>query len=239
MNPAALVQRQQLNKHREWARKFGISPGDIRPQTILLYAPLSASKDVYNFDISDKAASVLAIERRLKDSSLFFANLFGLGVLKAPVLSSVQYPAGGRILHYPDKTIFAAAGSASTFSEAQAVGMLFHSTLSMQTDQTVRLDNMSCEVFESAPDTQSGAAAQPSNGLNLVDLSTSFFIWGDRKNNLQLNLPLGGERTNIGGVPASGVNYACIAIGGFEVVNVANNARAKDFARYSEDMSRQ
>lgn len=236
MNQASsLVQRQQLNRHRQWGAKFGIKPGDIRPQTLFLYAALTANKDSYTFDVSDKATSVLSIERRLKDSSLFFANLFGLGLLKVPVATN-PYPAGGRILHYPDKNLFAAAGGAATLSEAQSLEQVFHSSLSMTTDQTVRLDSMSCEVFEWAPDTQNGAAAQPSLGLNLVDLSTSFFIWGDRKNNFQLALPSGTERTNIAGT-AAGINYAVLCLGGFEVVNAANSARVKEFARFAEEES--
>lgn len=230
-----LVNRQQLLNARKWAAKNGIDPATIRPQTLFLFAKLSASKDVYTFDLSDKAPSVNVLERRLKDSSLFFANEFGLGILKAPVLSSVEYPAGGRILHYADKGTFAAAGSATTLSEAQCVDMLYHSQLSLMTDQTVRLDAMSAEVFQLASDTQTASAtnAVPSGALNLVDLATSFFIWGDRKNSFQLQLPAGGERTNIGGT-ATGVNYAVLAIGGFEVVNAANSGRVKDIARFME-----
>jgi hypothetical protein len=230
-SPTSLVQRQQLQKHRTWAAKYGISAADIRPQTLILYAPLQANKDTYTFDVSEKVASVLNTEVRLKDSSLFFANLFGLGLLKVPVLSNVQYPAAGKIVHYADKTIFAAAGTATALSEAQAVNQIFHSRLTFNTDQGVRLDAMACEVFESAPDTQSGAAAQPSAGLSVVDLSTSFYIFGDRKNTFQLQLPPNSERTNIGGT-AAGVNYLALAIGGFEVVNAANSSRVKDFARY-------
>lgn len=241
-NANALVQRQQLQNHRRWAQKFGINAADIRPQTLVLYAKLAANKDVYEFDVSDKANSVIAIERRLKDSSLFFANLFGLAVLKSPVLSAAtppgEYPAGGRLLHYADKSTFAAAGSTSVLSEAACVDMLYHSKLTLNTDQGIRLDAMSCEVFQLASDTQgvSAANAVPSGGLNLVDLSTSFFIWGDRKNKFQLELPAGGERTNLAGT-ATGVNYVALILSGFEVVNVGNAARAKDFARYAEEQN--
>lgn len=231
----ALVQRNLLKMHRSWGVKYGINPADIRPQTLLLYAKLDAAKETYYFDVDFKSTSVCPIERRLKDSSLFFANLFGVGLMKAPIVSSVEYPAGAPIVHYPDKTIFGIAAGTAPISEAQALEQTYHSLLTLKTDQSVRLDEMSTEIFRNAPDTQSGAAAHPSSSLELVDLSTSFFIWGDRKNQFTLQLPSqGGDRTHIKG-GASSQNYVVIGIGGFEVVNAANNARTKDFARYVED----
>lgn len=234
----ALVQRSMLKQHRGWAAKYGINPADIRPQTLLLFAKLDAARETYYFDLDSKSTSICPIENRLKDSSLFFANLFALGILKAPILTissvATEFSAGAPIVHYPDKTIFPTAGSATTLSEAQSLEMVYHSRLTLQTDQTVRLDAMACETFRDAPDLQSGAAAHPSQGLSLMDISTSFFIWGDRKNQFTLQLPSnGGERTNIKG-GATSQNYLVIGVGGFEVVNAGNNARSKDFARLVE-----
>jgi hypothetical protein len=230
----ALVQRSMLKQHRAWAAKYDINPADIRPQTLLLFARLAADKETYYFDVDDKATSICPIENRLKDSSLFFANLFALGLLKAPVASSVEYPAGAPMVHYPDKTIFATAAGTAVLSEAQALEMVFHSSLTLKTDQTVRLDEMACEIFRFAPDTQSGAAAHPSQGLALIDISTSFFIWGDRKNQFTLQLPQGGDRTHVKG-GAAAQNFLVIGVGGFEVVNAGNNARTKDFSRFVEE----
>lgn len=237
----ALVQRNMLKQHRSWAAKYGIAPEDIRPQTLLLFGKLDPSKETYYFDAAAQSTSVCPIENRLKESSLFFANLFGMGILKAPTITVAtvvtETPAGAPILHYPDKTVFPTAGSASTLSEAQALEMVFHGRLTFKTDQKVRLDEMACEVFRSAPDLQSGAAAHPSQPLTLIDLSTSFFMWGNRKNIFTLQLPsTGGDRTNIKG--ASSQNYAVIAIGGFEVVNAANSASVTAFTQYVEQNSR-
>lgn len=238
----ALVQRSMLQKHRTWAAKFGIKPENIRPQTLLLYAKLDAAKETYYFDVSNSSAatSVLGIENRLNESSLFFANLFALGILKANMITvntvATEMPGGSPIVHYPDKTIFGTAGSASALSEASALEQVFHSRLTFKTDQAVRLDNMACEVFRNAPDLQSGAAAQPSQPLNLIDLSTSFFIWGNRKNQFTLQLPSGQDRTNIKGT--SSQNYLVIGVGGFEVVNAANSASITSFTQYIENEGR-
>ncbi len=230
-----VLNRRMLESHRTWAKKFGIDPADIRPQTLLLYAKLAANKETYYLQVTENGSvPVVGMERRLKESSLFFANQFALGLLKAPILSSVEYAAGAPIVFYPDKTIFSAAGSASALSEAQALEIVYHSTLTMKTDQGVRLDGLSCEVFRYAPTTQSGAAAQPSQGIQLVDLATSFFIWGNRKNEFQLQMPSTGvERTNIAGA-ATANNYLVLAIGGFEVVNAANGQTAAGFASFVE-----
>lgn len=232
---SSLVQRRMLEKHRQWGKKNGINPADIRPQTLKFGIKLDTAKDSYMVDFFDKSATVFAIENRLKDSSLFFANLFGIGLLKAKIFGTpaAEYPAGSPIVFYPDKGIFPTAGSATTLSEAEALEMVYHSSLQLSTDQTIRLDDMSCEIFRAAPDTQNAATTQPSQGLELRDLSTSFFIWGDRKNSVRLTLPAGGDRTNIKG-GATSQNYAVLLIGGFEVVNAANNARVKDFAREME-----
>lgn len=235
----SITQRQMLKTHRMWGKKYGINPQDIRPQTLLLYAKLASDKDTYYFDTTEKATSVSPIERRLRDSSLMFVNLFGLGLLKAPIVSSAEYPAGSPIVSYPDKTIFNGAAGTNPLSEAQALELWYHGTLSFETDQTKRLDNFPTEVFRYAPDTQSGAAAHPSQGAPLFDIATSFFLWGDRGNQFSLRVPInGGNRGMIAGTAGSNQNYGVLLLGGFEVVNAANANRVKDFASFVEEKMR-
>ncbi len=230
----ALVQRSMLKQHRVWGQRYGINAADIRPQTLKIFFKLDPNKDSYSVDLSQNGgAQISPIEYRLKDSSLFFANLFGLALLKAPIVASVEYPAGAPFVFYPDKTIFGDAAGTAPLSEAQSLEMVYHSGLTLKTDQTIRLDELTTEIFRSAPDTQSGAAAHPSQALELRDLSSSFFLWGDRKNVVTLQLPGGGNRVNIQG-GADSQNYAVLLVGGFEVVNAANSSRVKEFAREVE-----
>lgn len=230
----ALVQRKMLEQQRRWAKQQGIAPADIRPSLLKIYAKLTATDGTLYFKVSDTEKSVCGTEVRLKDSSLFFANLFGLGLHKAPIASGKEYPAITPIVTYPDKTIFADAAGAAVTGEAGALEMVYHSLLTMKTDQTVRLDAFATNQFRMVPTTQSGAAAHPSLRDLLIDISTSFYIFGDRKNEFQLQLPNDfGDRTNIAG-GADSQNYAVLLLGGFEVVNAANSARTKDFARMVE-----
>lgn len=223
----AITQRKAIERVRSYAKSLDLNPAAVRPQTLHLFAKLDPTVAAYEFEISDSKQLVCPIEVRLKDSSLFCANLFALSILKAPIAASVEYPAGAPLLSYPDKGIFNIAAGTAALSESQALEMPYHGQLSMTTDQLVRLDRVSCEIFRYAPETQNAATTHPSQALNLVDLASSFFIWGDRKNTLSLRLPDGGDRTHIKGGAAS-QNYLVISIGGFEVVNAANSKRVQD-----------
>lgn len=224
----SIVQRQMLEKHRNWAKAKGINPDKIRPQILKLYAPLTANQDTYMFNTQYDQAQVSATENRLKRDSLMFVNLVGLALHKVPIFASVKYPQNNPLVFYPDKNIFAdAAAAPGVVPEYQCLEAVYNGTISFKTGTAVRLEDYPTNVFRTAPQTQNGAAAQPSQGLELVDISTSFFMFGNVDNKFTLNIGSGSDRNGITG-GADSQNYAVLILAGFEVMEGAKSALRTD-----------
>ena len=228
MQPTNFTQRGALETVRQWAKSKDLDPRSVRPQILKLYAPLTASSDVVKFNTDVNLSSGVATENLLARDSVFFANLFGLGLQKVMVVAGVEFPNNTPLLFYPDKTIFAdAAVAPSVFTEWGCLESVYNAQLQLKTAQEVRFESHPTNVFRSAPDTQSGAAAQPSQGLNLVDLNVSFIMSGQRNNQFTLDLGATSDRTSIEGGAESN-NYAVLLIAGFEVVDAARANIAAD-----------
>ena len=216
-----------LERHRAWGKSKGIDPSQIRPQTLKLYAKLNASQDTYTFNTQYDQPSILATENRLKRDSLMFVNLMGLALHKVPIFSSVLYPQNSQLLFYPDKNVFAdAAVLPGVVPENQCLEAVYNGLLSFKTNQDVRLEDYPANVFRDVPQTQNGAAAYPSQGLALVDLNTSFYMYGNTDNKFTLNIGSGDRNGITGG--AESANYVCLLLAGFEVVNGAKSALRTD-----------
>lgn len=221
----ALTQRRMLEMHRRWAKTKGIPADKIRPQILKLYAPLVSTTDTITFstDINSNPANILPVENRLKRDSVMFVNLFGLAIHKVPIFSGVKYPHNNPLLFYPDKNVFAdAAVAPGVVPEHQCLESVYNGVLSFKTSQSVRLEDFPCNVFRNAPQTQNGAAAQPSQGLELVDISTSFYMFGTVDNKFTLQIGSGSDRNGIAG-GAESQNYAVLLLGGFEVMDGAKS----------------
>lgn len=221
MQPANFTQRPTLATVRNWASQKGIDIKNVRPQTLLLYAPLTTTSDILKFNTDVNISSGIATENLLKRDSVFFMNLIGLGIQKIQVVSGTRYPHNTPILHYPDKTVFAdAAVAPSVFAEWGALECVFNGKLSLKTAQDVRLEDLPTNQFRVAPDTQSGAAAHSSAGMHLVDVGATFLMSGQKNNQFTLNLGQNSDRVSIEG-GADSDNYAVLILSGFEVVDAA------------------
>ena len=221
----SITQRKQLERHRAWAKTRGISAEKVRPQILKLYAPLVQNTDTYTFstdiNLPPVVASSVTVENRLKRDSLMFVNLIGLALHKVPIFSGVKYPHNSPLVFYPDKNIFAdAAAAPGVVAEHQCLEAVYNGLLSFKTAQSVRLEDYPCNVFRSAPDTQNGAAAQPSQSIQLVDVNTSFYLSGSVDNRFTLNIGSASDRNGIAG-GAESQNYAVLLLAGFEVMDGA------------------
>lgn len=218
----ALTQRTMLKEHRAWALKNKIPLSDVRPSVLKLYAKLTTTSDMLVFHTSDQFPTGVATEKLLPRESLFFANLFALGVHKIQVVSGVKFPHNTQPYFYADKTTFSDALIApSVFTEAGCVQAIWNGLLSFKTSQTVRLDQYPCNVFQEGPQTQVAATTQSSSpGVNWVDLNVSFGMSGQTDNIFNLSLGSGSDRSSITG-GAESENWAVLFISGFEVVNGA------------------
>ena len=228
MQPSNVTQKGALAKVRAWASSKNINPKNIRPQILKLYAPLTTASDVLRFNTDVNMPSGIATENLLKRDSVFFANLFGLGLHKVQEVSGAKYPHNTQLVFYPDKTIFAdAAVAPSVFAEWGCLESVYNGLLTLKTAQDVRLEDHPTNVFRMAPDTQSGAAAHPSNGLVLTDLNVSFLMSGQKNNQFTINLGSTSDRSSIEGGAESN-NYAVLIIAGYEVVDAARANIAAD-----------
>lgn len=228
MDQNSITQRKMLERHRAWAKSKGIAPERIRPQTLKLYAQLTASSDTLTFNTQYDQPSILATENRLKRDSVMFVNLIGIALHKVPVFSNVRYPQNSPLVFYPDKNIFAdAAVLPGVVTENNCLEAVYNGLLSFKTNTTVRLEDYPTNIFRDVPLTQNGAAAHPSQGLPLVDINTSFYMYGNTDNKFTLNIGSGDRNGITGGAESN--NFVCLLLSGFEVVEAAkSNLRIDD-----------
>lgn len=224
----SLTQRKMLERHRAWAKSKGISADRIRPQVLKLYAKLTTASDTLVFNTQYDQPSILPTENRLKRDSIMFVNLVGVALHKVPVFAGAKYPHNSPLVFYPDKNIFAdAAAAPGVVAEHQCLEAVYNGVLTFKTNTTVRLEDYPTNVFRSVPLTQNGAASHPSAGLDLVDINTSFYMYGNTDNKFTLNIGAGDRNGITGG--AESENYVCLVLAGFEVVEAAkSNLRIDD-----------
>lgn len=222
MNEFSLTQRNQLAKHRAWAKQKGLKMENLRPQVLKLYAPFTSTSDKLEFNTDFNMSSGITTENLLKRDSVMFVNLVGLAIHKVPIFSGAKYPRNTPLHFYPDKNVFAdAAVAPGVVPEFQCLEALYNGVLSFKTSQSVRLEDHPCNVFRAVPFTQNGAAAYPSHGeLNLIDLNVSFGLSGQTNNKFTINIGGDSDRNGITG-GAESQNYAVLLLAGFEVVEAA------------------
>ena len=114
-----------------------------------------------------------------------------------------------------------AAVAPGVVPENQCLEAVYNGSLSFKTNTTVRLEDYPTNVFRTVPQTQNGAAAYPSQGLELVDLNTSFYMYGNTDNKFTLSIGDGDRAAIAGG--AESKNFACLILAGFEVVEAAKS----------------
>lgn len=223
-NIFALSQRDKLAKIRAIAKQKGVTDlSKLRPQILKLYAKLTTTSSLLEFNTSDNFSSGVATENLLKRDSVMFVNLFGLAIHKVPIFSGVSYPWNSQLTFYPDKNVFSdAAAAPGVVPEYQCLEALYNGNLSFKTSQSVRLEDHPCNVFRDVPVTQNGAAAYPSQSLNLVDLNVSFGMTGQVNNKFQVKMGDGADRNGITG-GAESQNYAVLLLAGFEIVDAARS----------------
>ncbi len=227
----SLLQRKFVENIRQQIKQWGVLPQNLRYHQLRILLPLSTSAKTYTFKLGDKDAtpgvSPVGIESRLKTSSVFFGNLFALGIFKVPVVSSVQNLGNGKFVTYPDKNMFTVTG------EAVALETVYNGFLTLKTDQDIRLDRLPTHVFRQVPRTQDDTITHPSFGDYLTDFSSSFLFFGDRTNSAVLEMEAVAAVTGIAGGTNGdsevNVNYLDFRVGGFEVVNGADNKRILDW----------
>lgn len=223
----SLTQRKSLQEIRATFKAKGVPESAIRPQILKLYAPLTATSNTLEFSTDINRPPVIStqitVENRLKRDSLMFVNLVALGLHKVTVAATVKYPSNTPLIFYPDKVTFAAAAVAVA-TEWGCLEAVYNGLLSIKSNTTVRLEDYPCNVFRSVPTTQSGAAAFPSQEIPFQDLNTSFYLSGQVDNKLIITLPPDADRATIAGT-ATGVNYACLLLAGFEVMEGAKSVK--------------
>lgn len=230
-----LIQRQLLNKLRDRAVEIGFNPQDVRPHTLKVYAELKKNQKGLVFVIEQtNKGGVCDTENLLAKSDVFYANAFGLGIHQVK-LDATQKPMPGNspLIFYPDPDLFVGAAVAGgVLPEADCLEMLYNSNLSLQTDQDIRLDKFSTNIFRIVPQTQFAGTPrnQPNyDGLATVDISTAIALFGDRVNSVKIDFPDGDYSAIEGNIVNSGYkNFAVLVLEGFSIVGGANNARVVD-----------
>lgn len=236
-SPILDSQRGMLNRIRARAQKFGFKAADVRPFTLRLMTQSAANNSTIMFHaaIETKAHEM---EIRLEKSDAFWANKVGLGVHKVLLdANGEEQPGNTPIIHYPDSNWFNGGGAGlpgAAANEAQALEMLYNSTLMFKTDQDIRLEVFDTRRLRHVPETQYDPNAPVKlwehNGEEMKNISTNFGIWGNKRNNLEIKYK-NGDFANIGGVAGQSVNYAVLLLDGFLLVRGAEAITLSDAAK--------
>lgn len=222
---------QLLQHYRALAVKWGMKPQDIRPVILKVYSRLKDNQKGVKFQLQEVNTSGVSTESLVKKSDVVFAHRMGLGIHKVLIDAAndnEQLPGNTPIHFYPDAQIFNGA-VVNIATEAQSLQMLYQSKMTLKTDQDVRMEDYPTDGFRKVPGTQQGANTIPEqDGMPLVDLTTAFHIWGDRRNSVDLQFP-DGDYAAIEGDTDAAINYGVLVYAGFVAVNAANNRRVIEY----------
>ena len=217
--------RQFLVQLRDVAKQLGLKESDVRPQTLLVHVKLAATANSIKFDIARKTGTH-ALDNLLQENDFFVGHSIALGILPVPVINSIEAAGNAQPIFYPDPNIFTTAGSSTLASEAQALEMVYNSTLRIETNQDIRVKDFPAKIFRDCPETQKAAALQNSyDTVPFKDLYTGLGFAGGNVNEIELKFPSQGEYSQIAG-SATRVNYAVLLIQGVLVVGGAQKATA-------------
>lgn len=223
--------RQFLVQLRDVAKQLGLKESDVRPQTLKVHVKLAATANSVKFDIARKTGNH-ALDNLLQENDFFVGHSLALGILPVPVINSLEASGNAQPIFYPDPNIFTTAGSATLASEAQALEMVYNSTLRIETNQDIRVKDFPTNIFRDCPETQKAAALQNSyDTVPFKDLYTGLGFAGGNVNEIELKFPSQGEYSQIAG-SATRINYAVLLIQGVLVVGGAQKATAGRIYQY-------
>lgn len=217
--------RGAMNRIRSKARQYGFQDQDVRPFRIRMYDQLedNSSSLVFQTNLVNKEHPM---EILLDKSDAFFAIRLGLGIHKVLLdANGKEIPANTPIIHYPDPNWFSGPAIAPGVStEAQSLEMLYNALLSFKTDQNVRLENYDTQqlrfVTETQYDPNPPVKLWEQTGRELKYLDSNFGLWGNRRNELKIELR-NGDYSAIAGVADDHINYAVLELDGFIIVRGA------------------
>lgn len=214
-----------LVKLREVASQLGLKESDVRPQTLRVLYKLTATSNTLTFDIARKTGNH-ALDNLLQENDFFVGHGVALGILPVPVINSIEAAGNAQPIFYPDPNIFTTAGSGTLASEAQALEMVYNSTMRIETNQDIRVKDFPTVIFRDCPETQKAAALQNSyDTVPFKDLYTGLGFAGGNVNEIEVKFPSQGEFSQIAG-SATRVNYAVLLIQGTLLVGGAQKATA-------------
>lgn len=217
--------RQFLVQLRDVAKQLALKESDVRPQTLLVHVKLAPTANSIKFDIARKTGTH-ALDNLLQENDFFVGHSIALGILPVPVINSIEAAGNAQPVFYPDPNIFTTAGSATLATEAQALEMVYNSTLRIETNQDIRVKDFPAKIFRDCPETQKAAALQNSyDTVPFKDLYTGLGFAGGNVNEIELKFPSQGEYSQIAG-SATRINYAVLLIQGVLVVGGAQKATA-------------
>ena len=235
--PVMSEDRAAINRARRVAHKLGMKASDVRPFLLKMYAPLVANNSSLKFQ-TNLVNGQHPMEILLDKSDAFYGHKVGLAIHQVKLdANGKEIPANTRLIHYVDKNLFSGPAIAPGItSEAESLQMLYNSLLFLKTDQDVRLENFSTEVFETIPETQYDPAAPSTawgkEGTEAKDLGMSFGVYGNKRNEMRIELPgEAGDYSAIAGVPGVTRNYAVLLFKGFIIVRGAEALTKGDAAQ--------
>jgi hypothetical protein len=228
MAPVTGQRRAMLNRIRKRARQFGFKDSDVRPKTYLLYALLENDKSSISFRTNEETRQ-FDQEIRLEKSDAAYIDKIALGLHKVLVISGEQKPANTPIIYYPDANWFGLA------NEARDLEGLYNSKVELKTDQDVRLEEFWTGHFRHVPEQQYQPQATDPLAIQTVDpfydLETNFGLWGNKRNEFSVKYGPGVFSAIAGDAEDETdphVNYAVVALSGFELVRGAESVTVSD-----------
>lgn len=196
------------------AKKQGLPKEKARPQELLLFAKLDASENQYRLSLKhdDQIKIAPGIARGLLDRDGYMATMMALGVIKVPVIATVEYFAAAIPSFWEDPALFPTVAT-TTLSESQALASIWWGTHTLQTNQDVRIDKSPNRHFRTVHQTQTSAnTANMQLGIEMKEIGAAVRFGGGDDNEIIITLDCK-DKTDIVGA-ATHNNYLMVVLDG-------------------------
>lgn len=224
MNPGAGPQSVQVINNDRYRSDYVIhatserfSRSKLIPDILRLEAAFNNNNGKLTFNtFVGNAQTVTATERRLDRNDAFVALAWRVGLLK-----QADGTTNGRVLTYPNITVFGAAAAAFLWS-------FYAGTLKMNIDNKDEVKNFPLSTFIDVPETQQTAGTNydqfKGNETGIQACIPNIIIDGDKKNEIEIEFPIYGGWAGATPAAAGSTHYAVLELFGFKALNGSKGA---------------
>jgi hypothetical protein len=224
---------QAMNKHEQMlgsalnvAQKMSIRKGQVvgkaQPDELILIKPLDTATSEYEFQFNDEIVrNDSPIAKGLQFRNNFVISGVAVGVLKVPLNGSTVLWGSSHAIYHADPNTFNIAAGGSSLSEAQAIEGVYNGTMTLKTNEGIKVDKMPLRGFRTVHQTQVGGTTDGTTGFSTANqqlgdevksLGAIVKIAGGNENSITVRVQTV-DKTHLAG-DANSKNYLYIVLRG-------------------------